>query len=97
MLALTAEVGFLGRVENRVLFGGGALAAFSFTEQVRGRRPSIVAFGFVPMPGLSMRLLVAIDELGLHRVGLNVAVLVRLNAPGVIALPTLSYSATLPW
>lgn len=97
MLALTAEVGFLGRVSERILFGGGALVALSFIDPMNAPRRTLTAFGNVLMPGLSMRLAVVLDKLEVHRVGINLSVLARLNAPGIIMLPTLSYSATLPW
>ncbi len=97
MLAVTAEFGFLARVQGRALFGGGLLAALSFDEPLGRQRANLVAFGSVVMPGASMRLSFALDEHEVHRVGANLCVLVRLLAPGVVVLPTLSYSATVPW
>ncbi len=97
MLALTAEVGFLGRVHERVLFGGGALVALSFSDQRSFGPRTLRLFGNVVMPGLTARVSLFLDQLQIHRVGLNVCVLARLAAQGVILLPTLSYSAALPW
>lgn len=96
MLSLTTEVGFLGRVHPRVLFGPGAMVAYAFASPP-GVSGTVFRADHALLPGFALHAAAFLDANEVHRVGVNLIVLVRLSAPGVIVLPTFSYSATLPW